>query len=201
MTGRWSRREFLRALGGGGGCLLQAAALLPPIGQVRQDSLPGAGPSGRLYQPEWAGRPADPVTARDNLAAIQAIEKGLRCTCGCGLDIYTCRTTDFNCTYSPKLHREVLAQFTAGKTAQEIIDGFVSSYGVEALMAPPRRGFNLIAYFTPGAAVLLGGGLLFLALRRWARAAASAGPAPRAAADATPAELERLRRELSQLDT
>ena len=53
------------------------------------DSLPGTGPSGRLWDPSRAGRPLDPVVAADNDAAIQAIEKQLHCTCGCNLDVYT----------------------------------------------------------------------------------------------------------------
>jgi len=84
-----------------------------------------------------------PSPAADNDAGIQAIEKRLRCSCGCGLDIYTCRTTDFSCTYSPALHKDVLRLAGQGKTAQQIIDEFVAQYGEAALMAPPKRGFNL----------------------------------------------------------
>ena len=181
------RREFLAALAG--------VALL-----AAQDTLPGAGPVGRLYQPEWAGRPIEPVTAKDNLAAIQAIEKRLRCTCGCGLDIYTCRTTDFSCTYSPALHREVLAKYDAGQTAQQIIDGFVREHGQASLMVPPKRGFNLLGYFLPGTAVLGAAVILTLVLRRWVRAAAPTEPSPPAASDATPAELDQLSRDLQQLE-
>lgn len=188
------RRQFLGLIGG---------ALLVTV--QNPDSLPGTGPSGRLYAPEWAGRPVQPVTAQDNLAVIQTLEKRLRCTCGCGLDIYTCRTTDFTCTYSPALHKEVLAQFNAGKTPQQIVDDFVSRYGQEALMAPPKRGFNWAAYLVPGAAVLAAGVILALVLRRWVQsAAAEAAPAmgqPLAAVNATPAELERLRRDLNDLET
>ncbi len=187
----WTRREFFGAV---------IAALLPsdyPTIRQSDDSLP----AGRLYQPGWAGRSIEPVTAKDNLAAIQAIEKRLRCTCGCGLDIYTCRTTDFSCTYSPALHREVLAKYDAGQSAQQIIDGFVREHGQASLMAPPKRGFNLLAYFLPGAAVLGAAVILTLVLRRWVRAAAPAEPSPLAASDATPAELDELRRELEQLNT
>src|SRR5690349_3199734 len=87
-----TRRHFLAGLVG----LFALQSVGPTVRQ--SDSLPGAGPAGRLSDPERAGRPIEPVTAKDNLAAIQQIEKQLRCTCGCNLDIYTCRTTDFSCT-------------------------------------------------------------------------------------------------------
>ena len=186
------RREFLGIMAGG---LLSILPSFRPSVAV-QDSLP----AGKVYDPGRAGRPVRPVTALDNDAGIQAIEKRLRCSCGCGLDIYTCRTTDFTCTYSPELHRQVLALAAEGKTAQEIIDTFVAQYGIEGLMAPPKRGFNLAAYFVPSIVVLVAAGFLLRALRRWTRAAAVAtAAAPPPSDGASPAELERLRRELERL--
>jgi cytochrome c-type biogenesis protein CcmH len=177
------------------GFLVAAAAAL---GAVVQDTTK----SGRVYDPGRAGRSMVPITAADNDAAIQAIEKQLKCSCGCGLDIYTCRTTDFNCTYSPALHKDVLKLAGEGKTAQQIIDAFVGTYGQQVLMAPPKRGFNLAGYFVPSLAILVGGVFLVRALRRWTRKAEShsADIAPPASPEAPPAELERLRRELDRLD-
>jgi cytochrome c-type biogenesis protein CcmH len=139
-----------------------------------------------------------PTTAADTDADIQAIEKGLRCSCGCGLDIYTCRTTDFNCTYSPALHKEVLRLAGQGKTAQQIIDEFVAQYGQAVLMAPPKRGFNLAGYFVPSLAITVAAVLLVRVLRRWTREA-PAPVSPTAPPAASAAELERLRRELDRL--
>ena len=163
------------------------------------DSLPGAGPSGRLWDPSRAGRPLDPVTARDNDAAIQAIEKRIRCTCGCNLDVYTCRTTDFTCGTSPAMHRRVLALAAQGRTAEQIIDAFVKENGVAILMAPPRRGFNLAGYFVPSLAILAAGVILTLVLRRWTRAAGrEPAVSPHVDVAASPEELERLDRELEK---
>jgi cytochrome c-type biogenesis protein CcmH len=193
---RLSRRGFL-SLGAAG--VLGVAGTL---GAAAQDSLTGAGPSGRLWDPNRAGRPQPPTTARDSDPAIQALEKRLRCTCGCGLDVYTCRTTDFSCTTSPAMHREVLALLDDGKTAEEVIQAFVDRHGQAILMAPPKRGFNLAGYFVPGAVLLVAGALLVVALRRWTRsaavAAAAAGPAAPAVAEASPEELARLQRELDE---
>jgi cytochrome c-type biogenesis protein CcmH/NrfF len=190
------RRHFLlQALG-----LLVAAS--PLAAQTPQDSLPPAGPVGRLWDPSRAGRPLQPVTARDNDAAIQAIEKRIHCTCGCNLDVYTCRTTDFECTTSPEMHRQVLRLAEAGMTGEEIIATFVREHGEAILMAPPKEGFNLAGYFTPGAVILTAGALLVLAMRRWVRRPAPATPAAGGpGVGASPAELERLREELEQIET
>ena len=108
------------------------------------------------------------------------------------------------------MHQRVLQLADRGKTAQAIIDQFVRENGVQILMAPPKRGFNLAGYFLPSALILAAAAVLVLALRRWARAAAAtpappappappATPASPAALDATAAELEQLRRELDRL--
>lgn len=165
----------------------------PPAG-----SLPGSGPAGSLGDPAAAGRPQTATTARDDDAGIQATEKRLRCTCGCTLDVYTCRTTDFSCTYSPELHREVLQLRDSGMTGQQIVDAFVAKYGEQALMAPRPEGFNLAGYLLPGSLVAAAGGvMLWILSRRRVRTAQELAPM---AVDATPEELERLRQALAESD-
>jgi cytochrome c-type biogenesis protein CcmH len=165
-----------------------------------QDSLPAEAPAGRLYDPTRAGRPQTPTTERDSDPAIQALEKRLRCTCGCGLDVYTCRTTDFSCTVSPAMHQQVLALLDRGMTDEQVVATFVQEHGQAILMAPPKRGFNLAAYFVPGIAIVVASAVLFVVLRRWTRAAevAPAVAATGGAPDASPDELVRLRRELDE---
>jgi cytochrome c-type biogenesis protein CcmH/NrfF len=186
-----SRRVFLVAsLSALGATVLRA--------QV-PDSLSGTGAIGTLGSPGLAGRPMAPTTAADNDLAIQALEKRLRCSCGCGLDIYTCRTTDFTCTYSPELHREIMKLWDSGQTADQIIATFVSEYGEKALMAPPPRGFNLAGYLVPGALLLLLGSVLAWVLLRRRALVAPAAPVARRT-DATDEELAELERAISDLD-
>ena len=163
------------------------------------DSLAGKGSVGTLGAPDLAGRPMAPTTAGDNDLAIQTLEKRLRCSCGCGLDIYTCRTTDFTCTYSPQLHREVMRLWGQGQTADQIVAAFVREYGEKALMAPPPRGFNLAGYLVPGVLILMLGAVLTWVL---ARKRALVAPVPAAAprVDATDAELAELDREIRDAD-
>ncbi|HEU5304373.1 MAG TPA: cytochrome c-type biogenesis protein CcmH [Gemmatimonadales bacterium] len=168
-----------------------------------QDSLAGRGATGTLRDPVAAGRPRLPTDPRENDAEIQVIEQRLACSCGCTLDIFTCRTTDFTCTYSPELHREVLALRESGKTAQQILDAFVAKYGEKALMAPKPQGFNLAGYLLPGALIAAAGAglLMFIGRRRNAVAAAGSGsgttPLP---VTASREELERLERELADVE-
>ncbi len=189
-----SRRRFLALAAG----FLTA---YPPNRLTAQnpDSLPGTGPSGRLWDPSRAGRPLPPVAAADNDAAIQAVEKQIHCTCGCNLDVYTCRTTDFTCTVSPAMHQRVVALAKQGKTGQQILDQFVRENGVAILMAPPKRGFNWLGYLLPSVLIVATGAVLTIVLRRWILAAPAQSPSPPSSPPATPAELERLRRELDHL--
>ena len=162
---------------------------------VQQDSLAVQEPSGRLFDPNRAGRPQTPTTDRDSDPAIQVLEKRLRCTCGCGLDVYTCRTTDFSCTTSPAMHRQVLALLDRDLTEAQVVQAFVDEHGQAILMAPPKRGFNLAAYFVPGIAIVVASAVLFVVLRRWTRAAEPAAAAA-GAPHGSPEELARLQREL-----
>lgn len=194
-AGGLTRRDFFRTG-------LAAAGL--PLVQSAQDSLAGRGARGTLRDPTVTGRPQSPTDPRENDAEIQAIETRLACNCGCTLDVFTCRTTDFSCTYSPKLHREVLALRSRGKSAEQILDAFVQEYGEKALMAPKPRGFNLAGYFLPGAIIATAGaGLMFFIGRRKAAVLATptgaeAGSSP--VASASPEELERLRRALAEIE-
>jgi hypothetical protein len=65
-----SRRRFV-------GAAIGFLSAYPPIQRSAQtpDSLPGTGPSGKLWDPSRAGRPLEPVRAADTDAAIPAIEK------------------------------------------------------------------------------------------------------------------------------
>ena len=190
MTNGMGRRTFLRGVLGG--------VALP---RGVQDSLAGRGSIGTLRDPSAVGRPRAPSDPEENAAEIQAIELRLACNCGCTLDVFTCRTTDFSCTYSPKLHREVLALRNDGMSAQQVIDAFVDKYGEKALMAPKPKGFNLAGYLVPGAVITAAGAALaFVVGRRRAVAAAPAGSANLAPTDSSPEELERLRRALDEVE-
>ena len=170
--------------------------------QGAQDSLAGQGATGTLRDPAAAGRPRVPTDPRENDPEIKAIEQRLACSCGCTLDVFTCRTTDFTCTYSPNLHAEVLSLRQSGQTARQILDTFVARYGEKALMAPKPEGFNLAGYLLPGGLIVAAGAALaiFVGRRKEAvtREQGRTEPgSPRVTA--SPEELERLERELADV--
>lgn len=192
-----SRRGFLAGLS-----VAFGSWAIPGRSAPAQQQPQGQGDVGTLRDPAAAGPPKARATERDNEPFIQSVEHRIRCTCGCNLDVYTCRTTDFTCSTSPRMHREVLALQDQGKNADQIVAAFVAQYGEQVLMAPKPEGFNLAGYLVPGTLLLIGGGLLTFLLRRRMRVAAServtvsAGTMP----NATPEELARLNRELADLE-
>lgn len=56
-----------------------------------------------------------------------------------------------------------------GQSEEEIIQFFVAQYGEQVLASPPKRGFNLVAWVLPFAAILGGGGVIYIALKAWVR--------------------------------
>jgi cytochrome c-type biogenesis protein CcmH/NrfF len=198
-----ARRAFLRQLAVGGLALAGARAL---AAQAATQALPGGGETGKLYNPGAVQQRA-PTVGADNDAFIMGVEKTLKCQCGCNLDVYTCRTTDFTCTTSPALHRDIVALRNTGMTAEQIREDFVRQYGEQALMAPKAEGFNLAGYFVPGILMLAAIGALSAWMIRRQRQLAAAPAAPEGArlpdvaavSGATPEELERLRRLLTEV--
>jgi cytochrome c-type biogenesis protein CcmH len=108
-----------------------------------------------------------------SVAERDTVEHQIRCQCGCTLDVYTCRTTDFACEVSPAMHRDIMALVDGGYGAQEIISAFKETYGERALMAPTREGFNLIGWAMPFTALATGGVVVALLVRGWSSRAAA----------------------------
>lgn len=87
------------------------------------------------------------------------------------------------------LVRELLQQ---GKSREEIQAYFVSRYGEFVLLAPPKRGFNLLVWGLPFVAIVVGAWGVYLVARRWTERREEPAPA------VDPAYAERVRRELQE---
>ena len=95
-----------------------------------------------------------------------------------------------------QVERFIAVRIRAGDSKQEIKDKLVEQYGPRILAAPPREGFDLLAWVLPLAGALGAALVLGFAAWRWSRGREP--PAPRAPLDP---ELERrLDRELARLD-
>ncbi len=86
-------------------------------------------------------------------------------------------------------------RITAGDTKSEIKDRLAADYGPQILAAPPKSGFDLLAWLLPIAGVLAGAAALGFLAWRWSRR----GPPP-PAARLDPALERRVDEELARFD-
>ena len=87
-------------------------------------------------------------------------------------------------------------RIAAGDTKSEIKDRLVAEYGSQILAAPPKKGFDLLAWLLPIGGALAGAAFLGLLAWRWSRVRE---PAPRAAR-LDPALERRVDEELARFD-
>jgi len=87
-------------------------------------------------------------------------------------------------------------RIAAGDTKSEIKERLVAEYGPQILAAPPREGFDLLAWLLPIGGALAGAAILGLLAWRWSRVRE---PAPRSAR-LDPALERRVDEELARFD-
>ena len=158
-----SRRSFVLAIPAIGLAALPRRILAAQAVQTFNGPMADA---DAVYKPVTLA-PKSNATPSMTAAQRDDLEHQIHCQCGCNLDVYTCRTTDFACSVSPAMHSDVMGLVDGGHGAQEILAAFKAVYGEKVLMAPVRSGFNLIGYTMPF--VALGAGAIGIAalLRRW----------------------------------
>jgi cytochrome c-type biogenesis protein CcmH/NrfF len=134
--------------------------------------------------------------------SAKAVEERLTCQCGCGLTVHTCN--HLQCSFGVPVKKDVAESLAAGQSGEAILARYVAQYGEKILSSPTHRGFNLLAWYGPYAAVLLSALLLVFMLRRWRRG--SAGTDGDAQSDPlrpdvalSEAQRNRLQRELDRL--
>ena len=185
-----SRREFLLGVP----ALGLAAAALPRRVLGAQAVQTFNGPmadANEVYRPvTLAPKPGASASMTD--AQRDDLEHQLHCQCGCNLDVYTCRTTDFACSVSPAMHADVMALVSGGHSAQEILAAFKAVYGEKVLMAPGKSGFNLIGYTMPFVALGAGAVAVNILLKRWRSQSPASAPIHVTHIDATDSELAAL---------
>jgi cytochrome c-type biogenesis protein CcmH len=77
-----------------------------------------------------------------------------------------------------QIRNEVSSMVAAGKSREEILDFYVARYGERILVTPRARGFNVLVYVLPWAALPLGAWILFLLLKKWRTPVPVTDPAP-----------------------
>ena len=158
--------------------VLALAALPAPAAAQENDSSPG------IAAPAPRSGAAEP---RTDLADI---EDEVMCPiCGTALGLSEAPQAD----RQREFIRELIAE---GRTKDEIKDALVEEYGEEVLAVPQAEGFDLAAWFVPGAALLVCGVAIFVGVRRWRSSARAGGDA--SPERLTAAEEERLQADLRQ---
>lgn len=126
---------------------------------------------------------------------LRYVEQNLKCSCGCTLDVHTCQL-NMQCGVSPVWAEQIYRRLNEGASEEEILDEFVVEYGTAVLIAPPLEGFNWVGYLTPGVALLLGGALVGLILRRNVHSRPVTEPATAVSSD----EWDRLQAEIRKIE-
>ena len=88
----------------------------------------------------------------------------------------TCNTT-LAMSSSPiadRMRAFIRKRIAAGDSESEIKEKLVAEFGEGVLAAPPKRGFNLLAWLLPIGGALVGVVVLAVAARRWVGARATA---------------------------
>jgi cytochrome c-type biogenesis protein CcmH len=129
-----------------------------------------------------------PVAAADVEAQVRDIARELRCPVCQGLSV-----GDSPSELAHEMREVVRDQLRQGKTRAEVLDYFVQRYGEWILLAPPRRGFNLVIWVLPFLLLPVGAVAVYAGTRRWVRNR-QASAEPSTVVDAT--DTERLQREL-----
>jgi cytochrome c-type biogenesis protein CcmH/NrfF len=117
----------------------------------------------------------------------------------------TCQTTLelSNAPVADRMRAFIRERIAAGDSESEISDALVAQFGEGVLAAPPKEGFNLLAWVLPLAGGAVAIGALAVALRRWSRARAepaSAAPSANGRPPLDPELERRLDEELARFD-
>ena len=102
-------------------------------------------------------------------ARVKAIATRLRCPVCQGESIQ-----DSPAELSAQMRSVVREQLAGGKSEREVMDYFVQKYGQWILLEPRAEGINLLVYWLPVVFLVVGGGVIWMAVRKWTRPAADA---------------------------
>jgi cytochrome c-type biogenesis protein CcmH len=134
--------------------------------------------------------------ASESRPTLAELEKEIICP--------TCHTTLelSNSPIAERMRAFIRTRIAAGDTRSEIEDKLVAQFGESVLAAPPKRGFNLLAWALPLAGVGIGAAALAVLARRWTRARAPSpiDPSSNGRAPLDPELERRLDEELARFD-
>ncbi|WP_413306551.1 cytochrome c-type biogenesis protein CcmH [Bacillus sp. 1P10SD] len=72
-----------------------------------------------------------------------------------------------SCAVKQEYYKDVVEMFDKGMSKQEILDYYENELGVQALLYPPAKGFNLTLWMTPYLLLAVVSILLFFIFKKW----------------------------------
>ena len=100
-------------------------------------------------------------------AEVKAVCSDFICNCGCNENLKDCESE--TCGTSANLKEIVANMLDEGKPRAEIANFLRTNYGDELLAAPPKEGFNWMAYVTPFIVAIAGSIGLTVVLMGWVK--------------------------------
>ena len=118
------------------------------------------------------GLGADPAAASERHPTLSELEGQVMCP--------TCHTTidQSNSAIANRIRQFIVARIAAGDTRSQIKQRLVDQFGIAVLAAPPRKGFDLLAWWLPFAGLGLALVVVSAAAWRWARSRDPVVPEP-----------------------
>ena len=133
---------------------------------------------------------AQPPAAPVSEDTVHEVATQLRCVVCQSLSV-----ADSPSEMASQMRGIIRARLAASERPAEVIQYFVDRYGEWILLAPRRRGFNLLVWLFPLVAVATGLVLVATIVRRWTRRRRDGVAAP---VNVDPAMSERIRREMER---
>jgi cytochrome c-type biogenesis protein CcmH len=115
---------------------------------------------------------AAPAAARDR-PSLTKLESEIVCP--------VCKPETLDQSDSPialRMKAFIQQRIAAGDSEAQIKSKLVAQFGEEVLASPPRKGFNLLAWWLPIAGIVAGAALLGLGAWRWSRTREAVAAAP-----------------------
>jgi cytochrome c-type biogenesis protein CcmH/NrfF len=145
---------------------------------------------------------ARPVPPGVPAAEVEVAADAILCDCGCHpQSVHACA-----CGRAEEMWSELAAEVASGGpdggplTGEQVIAKWVAERGETILLSPEASGFNLVAWLGPIVLLIVAAATLFVVLRRLAaRRPPTPAPAGTAAPAIDPAYLERIRKNVEEL--
>jgi cytochrome c-type biogenesis protein CcmH len=107
---------------------------------------------------------AAPAAASEQHPTLNELENQIMCPVCAGETL-----AQSDSPAAAQVKRYIQRRIAAGDTRSEIKRELVSQYGTRILAAPPRHGFDLLAWVLPLIGILAGAGAIGLLAWRWSR--------------------------------